>query len=60
MTDKVAIVTGGTGALGRFIVRKFADEGLRVYVPSKSTEEFNKVFDNSHEENSEYAGRLFF
>lgn len=54
MTDKVAIVTGGTGALGRFIVRKFADEGLRVYVPSKSTEEFNKVFDNSHEENSEY------
>lgn len=54
MKDKVAIVTGGTGALGRYIVKKFADEGLKVYVPARSTEEFNKVFDNSQDNESEY------
>lgn len=44
---KVAIVTGGTGALGRTIVHKFADEGLKVYVPSLSIDEFKKVFNES-------------
>ncbi|HMQ67783.1 MAG TPA: SDR family NAD(P)-dependent oxidoreductase [Ignavibacteria bacterium] len=54
MNNKVAIVTGGTGALGRFIVNKFADEGIKVYVPARSTDEFNSVFDNSHKKESEY------
>lgn len=54
MKDKVAIVTGGTGALGRFIVNKFADEGIKVYVPVRNTDEFNKVFDTSQEKNSGY------
>ena len=47
LENKIAIVTGGTGALGRHIVNKFVDEGAKVYVPSTSLESFNDVFDNS-------------
>lgn len=47
MTERVAIVTGGTGALGRFIVEKLSTEGIKVYVPALTLEEFNKVFDSS-------------
>lgn len=47
LSEKVAIVTGGTGALGRVIVNKLADNGVKVYVPVVSMEEFNKVFDSS-------------
>jgi len=47
--DKVAIVTGGTGALGRQIVEKLAREGLKVYVPSRTLQEFNSVFDRSQD-----------
>lgn len=53
MNDKVAIVTGGTGALGRKIVNKLTDEGVKVYIPALSLEEFNSVFDNSSENNSD-------
>lgn len=52
--EKTAIVTGGTGALGRTIVEKLSDEGVKVYVPVRSLEEFNKVFDSSREKKSEY------
>lgn len=52
--DRAAIVTGGTGALGRVIVNKFADEGLKVYVPSLSIDEFKTVFDSDSEKDSEY------
>ena len=51
--DKVAIVTGGTGALGRHIVEKFAREGMKVYVPSMTLSEFNSVFDRSEEADKE-------
>jgi NAD(P)-dependent dehydrogenase (short-subunit alcohol dehydrogenase family) len=44
---KIAIVTGGTGALGRHIVNKLAREGVKVYVPAITMEEFNSVFDRS-------------
>ncbi len=54
MSERVAIITGGTGALGRVIVNKFADEGIKVYVPSQSLDEYNKIFDSSKERTSEY------
>ena len=52
MTDKVAIVTGGTGALGRIVSEKLAHLGIKIYIPSRSLDTFNKVFDNSQNENS--------
>jgi NAD(P)-dependent dehydrogenase (short-subunit alcohol dehydrogenase family) len=54
MKEKVAIVTGGTGALGRAVVEKFANEGITVYVPALSLEEFNEVFDSSKDKQSAY------
>ncbi|HRA99211.1 MAG TPA: SDR family oxidoreductase [Ignavibacteria bacterium] len=53
MTDRVAIVTGGTGALGRVVSEKLAHLGIKIYIPSRSLDTFNKVFDNSQNENSE-------
>ncbi|HLT24992.1 MAG TPA: SDR family oxidoreductase [Ignavibacteria bacterium] len=50
MSDKkIAIVTGGTGALGRAIVHRLASEGIKVYVPSITMEEFKAVFDRSQD-----------
>ena len=49
--NRVAIVTGGTGALGRVIVDKFAAAGMKVYVPVRSINSFNEIFDKSQSEN---------
>ncbi|MEO6696319.1 MAG: SDR family oxidoreductase [Ignavibacteria bacterium] len=59
--DKVAIVTGGTGSLGKHIVQKLAGEGMKVYVPSRSLTEFNNIFDRSqgNEEESFKLKRIF-
>lgn len=51
--NKTAIVTGGTGALGRVIVNLFAQKGMKIYVPVRSIEDFRKVFDNSGDESIE-------
>jgi 3-oxoacyl-[acyl-carrier protein] reductase len=45
--EKIIIVTGGTGQLGRVIVKYLANAGHKIYVPAKNLEKFNKVFDNS-------------
>lgn len=45
--NKIAIVTGGTGALGRVIVSLFADKGMKVYVPVRKVEDFRNMFDTS-------------
>lgn len=61
LENKIAIVTGGTGALGRHIVKKLADEGAKVYVPSITLEEFNEVFDNSqNQDETEFGLRKIF
>ncbi len=53
-SNKVAIVTGGTGALGRVIVNHFAAQGMRVYVPVRSMPEFMNVFEQTDE--TEFKG----
>jgi NAD(P)-dependent dehydrogenase (short-subunit alcohol dehydrogenase family) len=40
---RVAIVTGGTGALGRAVVRHFLDAGYRVWLPWLSQAEFESL-----------------
>ncbi|RPI14722.1 MAG: SDR family oxidoreductase [Ignavibacteriae bacterium] len=45
--NKIAIVTGGTGGLGQVIVNLFANEGMKIYVPVRSIEDFRSKFDNS-------------
>lgn len=47
MINKVAIVTGGTGALGRSVAANLSEKGIKVYIPALSLEEFNSVFDQS-------------
>jgi len=39
----VAVVTGGTGALGRWIVRAFAARGRRVHVPVRDSSPVDEV-----------------
>jgi NAD(P)-dependent dehydrogenase (short-subunit alcohol dehydrogenase family) len=59
--DKIAIVTGGTGALGRVIVNLFASEGMKVYVPTQTIDNFRNIFDNSGaEEVNEFKLRKIF
>jgi NAD(P)-dependent dehydrogenase (short-subunit alcohol dehydrogenase family) len=60
MSEKVAIVTGGTGALGRHIVEKLSSSGYRVYVPTLTMDEFTDVFDRSSEDNVEIGIRKIF
>src|SRR4030095_4861856 len=48
--NKIAIVTGGTGALGRVIVNHFASKGMKVYVPVRSMKHFMNIFDESQSE----------
>ena len=60
MKDKVAIITGGTGALGRYIVDKYAKEGWKVYVPVSSLQKFMSIFDNSQEADSDFSLRKIY
>lgn len=56
----VMVVTGGTGALGRVIVNRFAAEGMKIYVPTLSIEKFRSIFDNSMDENAEFSLRKIY
>ena len=59
--NKTAIVTGGTGALGRVIVNRFAETGMNIYVPALSVENFKGIFDNSlNDENSGFKLRKIY
>lgn len=56
--DKVAIVTGGTGALGRVIVNRLAATGMKVYLPVRSLKDFMESFDSSQNNEEEFTGLL--
>ncbi len=58
--DKIAIVTGGTGALGRVVVKKFVEAGMKIYLPVQSIEHFKAVFDNSAEKEEGFSLRKIY
>jgi NAD(P)-dependent dehydrogenase (short-subunit alcohol dehydrogenase family) len=60
MKEKVVIVSGGTGALGRCVVEKFVDENIKVYVPSTSLKKFNEIFDGSINNEKEFKLRKIY
>jgi len=60
MNDKIVIVTGGTGALGRHVVSKYASSGWKVYIPVSSLKKFISVFDNSQDEGSSFSLRKIY
>jgi len=60
MEEKIAIITGGTGAVGRHIVNKFAAEGYKVYIPVNSLQKFMQVFDNSQDDKADFSVRKIF
>jgi NAD(P)-dependent dehydrogenase (short-subunit alcohol dehydrogenase family) len=45
--NRIAVVTGGTGALGKTVVDLFAEKGMKVYVPTLTVDKCKEVFDNS-------------
>src|SRR5207253_11450781 len=58
--NKIAVVTGGTGGLGRVVVSKFADSGMKVYVPTRDEKEFQQIFDSSADGSKEFKLRMIF
>ena len=56
--NKIAVVTGGTGALGKAVVNKLSDSGITIYVPVLSVDKFKTEFDNSGSD--EYKLRRIF
>ena len=50
--NKIAVVTGGTGGLGRVIVNRFAEEGMKIYVPTQTIDKFREMFDSSKSDES--------
>lgn len=54
--SKIAIITGGTGALGQVIVNHLASNGIKIYVPVRSLTKFMQIFDNSQNEEDNFKG----
>lgn len=55
LTDRVAIITGGTGALGGAVTRHFLDQGASVAVPYRKEPERDALL----RETAAHAERLF-
>jgi gluconate 5-dehydrogenase len=56
LSDKIILITGGYGYLGKAITESLVYHGATVYVLGRSQEKFNNTFDS----NTEKEGRLFF
>lgn len=54
--DKVALIAGGTGALGRAVSSTFAREGTRVIVTYRHQQEFDSFISKSKADGYEAAG----
>lgn len=59
-SDRVVVVTGGTGALGRYVVRAFAGTGDRVHVPWRTRRRMEEVRGGLRDEMEEAGARVAF
>lgn len=61
MSDKIIIVSGGTGNLGKAVVDVLSEQpGYKIYLPVRNLEKFNKMYDNSSEENAQWRLRKIY
>lgn len=56
--DKVALIAGGTGALGRAVATAFAREGARVVVTYRHQQEFDAFISQAKRDGYEAAGLM--
>lgn len=57
--NKVIIVTGGTGNLGRVIVDYLSETGNKIYVPAQNIDKFRNIFDKSQKDNNYRLNKVF-
>jgi NAD(P)-dependent dehydrogenase (short-subunit alcohol dehydrogenase family) len=57
LKDKIAIITGGTGAIGRVIAQTFLSEGAKVIVTFRREEEFSNVLSKLSEFRQNLSGK---
>jgi len=60
MSEKIAVITGGTGYLGREIVNIFSESGYKVYLPVRSLKKFMDITDKETAENNVFKLRKIF
>jgi len=60
MSEKIAVITGGTGYLGREIVNIFSANGFKVYLPVRSLNKFMEITDNETDESKAFMLRKIF
>ncbi len=60
MSEKIIIVSGGTGNLGKAVVEKLSSENNKIYLPVRSLDKFRKMYDSSSDESAEYIPRKIY
>lgn len=56
LKDKIAIVTGATGALGRVVTKKLLERGAKVVAPYRTESRFNELVDSVGASNVNLTG----
>jgi len=57
--EKVIILTGGTGYLGREIAGYLSRAGNRIYIPVQNLDKFRDIFDKSQREENYTLNKIF-
>jgi NAD(P)-dependent dehydrogenase (short-subunit alcohol dehydrogenase family) len=57
LKDKIAIITGGTGAIGRVIAKTFLQEGAKVVLTYRREEQFKEVLSRLSEFKENISGK---
>ncbi|MCU0373013.1 MAG: SDR family NAD(P)-dependent oxidoreductase [Ignavibacteria bacterium] len=60
MSERIAVITGGTGYLGREIVNIFSASGYKVYLPVRSLNKFREITDKETNESKTFTLKKIF